>query len=748
LNGRRHPLKQLQQQQPEGIHRMRPGPKILTALAFALALVLAALVAGASATVIEQRSTKVAQLELDIEGLTWAHVDADGLQVTLTGTAPGEAQRFRALSAIGEVIDPSRIIDLTDVARPDSIAVPEFSLEMLRNDEGVSLIGLVPEGTDRGALVLALRDSAASGKVADMLESTAYPAPEGWADAVDFGVSALKTLPRSKISVSNGRVAITAITDSGPEKARIETDLARRTPANVQLTLDISAPRPVLTPFTLRFLIDAEGPRFDACSADTERARDRILAAAQAAGAQGTLGCTVGMGVPSPRWSEAVAMGLSALAQLGAGTITFSDTDIALLSADSVDAADFDRVVGELESNLPDAFSLHASLAEKPVAAAVATLPEFFASLSAEGNVQLRGRVQDELARDAVASVAAAQFGQAAVYLATRLDPDLPGGWSLRVLAAIEALAELTSGSVQVQPDMIRLTGETDDAQTSDTIARLFAARLGEDARIELSILYTPPPEPEPSGPVAAECVSMLNAVLAAQKISFEPGSSVIAAQGRETLDALAEIMRECGEVPMQINGHTDSQGREELNQRLSQERARAVIVALQQRRVLTGNLLAKGFGEADPIADNGTEAGREANRRIEFVLLEEAEDPAAAAEPEPEAGAGPETAAEPEAGAEPEAAMVPEGKAEPDGATGTDDIAVAGPQAATDAGAAPTPEPSVSATDPDTAAEVPAGAEAPPETAAAAEATVSSATAEAAASSPRPIPRPARVSP
>ncbi len=73
----------------------------------------------------------------------------------------------------------------------------------------------------------------------------------------------------------------------------------------------------------------------------------------------------------------------------------------------------------------------------------------------------------------------------------------------------------------------------------------------------------------------------------------------------------------------MEIAGYTDSQGREEMNQALSQSRAQAVLNALLARRVLTDNLTAHGYGEADPIADNDSEEGREANRRIEFHLIQ-----------------------------------------------------------------------------------------------------------------------------
>ncbi len=70
------------------------------------------------------------------------------------------------------------------------------------------------------------------------------------------------------------------------------------------------------------------------------------------------------------------------------------------------------------------------------------------------------------------------------------------------------------------------------------------------------------------------------------------------------------------------ISGHTDSQGREEMNQQLSQARAQAVLNGLRARRVLTSSYNAVGHGEIQPIADNKTEEGREENRRIEFDLV------------------------------------------------------------------------------------------------------------------------------
>ena len=73
----------------------------------------------------------------------------------------------------------------------------------------------------------------------------------------------------------------------------------------------------------------------------------------------------------------------------------------------------------------------------------------------------------------------------------------------------------------------------------------------------------------------------------------------------------------------IEIAGYTDSQGSEGGNQRLSQQRADAVLDGLRIRRVPVSNFRSVGYGEENPIADNETEEGREANRRIEFTLIE-----------------------------------------------------------------------------------------------------------------------------
>ncbi len=599
-----------------------------TIVAFLLAA--GASVGGAwlSAGWIETRSAQVVRSTLIDGGHDWVDVDTDGLQVLLSGMAPDEATRYRVVSAVGRTVDPDRIVDDMGVQARAQIEPPRFTVEMLRNDAGISLIGLVPAEAGREAFTSTIEGLMTDdSEVTDMLETASFPTPRGWDAAIRFATQSLNDLPKSKISVSADLIEITAISDSPQDKRRIESELARNAPSSVRLVLNITAPRPVISPFTLRYELADGAGSFDACSADTEQTRDEILSAAAAVG---TLPerptCVIGLGVPSPNWSKAVGIALEGVKAMGGGSLTFSDADITLIAPDTTSQAVFDRVVGDLDATLPEVFSLNAILTEKAeVADAEQEVREFTATRSPEGLLQMRGRLPDDGAETIVGSFARAKFGSGQVYLATRDDESLPADWSVRVLAGLEALALLDHGSLAVYEEIIELRGTSGNKSAYDELSQLLANKLSDTDQFEVNVRYDELLDKTLNIPTPQECVDRINAILAAGKIAFEPSSAEISASAEATIEAIANIAKQCDRVQMEIGGHTDSQGREIMNEELSQQRADAVLLALQQRRVRTRNFTAKGYGEAEPIADNGSEAGREANRRIEFKLLTDA---------------------------------------------------------------------------------------------------------------------------
>ncbi len=104
--------------------------------------------------------------------------------------------------------------------------------------------------------------------------------------------------------------------------------------------------------------------------------------------------------------------------------------------------------------------------------------------------------------------------------------------------------------------------------------------------------------------------------------LQFESGKSIIKTASYALLDNLIEIMTLKPEMKIEIAGHTDSDGDEANNLALSQQRADAVRNYLIKKGIASNRIVAHGFGESRPIAENTTESGKQQNRRTEIKVL------------------------------------------------------------------------------------------------------------------------------
>ena len=102
--------------------------------------------------------------------------------------------------------------------------------------------------------------------------------------------------------------------------------------------------------------------------------------------------------------------------------------------------------------------------------------------------------------------------------------------------------------------------------------------------------------------------------------ILFETAKATLKPESMEEIQKVAEYMKKNPSVRFEVQGHTDNQGSDAVNDPLSQQRAEAVVKALEGLGVDGFNLRAVGKGSHEPVADNKTEAGRAKNRRVEFI--------------------------------------------------------------------------------------------------------------------------------
>ena len=107
--------------------------------------------------------------------------------------------------------------------------------------------------------------------------------------------------------------------------------------------------------------------------------------------------------------------------------------------------------------------------------------------------------------------------------------------------------------------------------------------------------------------------------------VLFDSGSANLKAGAREKLAKVAGILLSHPGLRLQIEGHTDSIGSAEYNQRLSENRADSVRTYLVEQGIASNSVTTAGFGEMMPVASNDTATGRQQNRRVELIVSGEA---------------------------------------------------------------------------------------------------------------------------
>jgi outer membrane protein OmpA-like peptidoglycan-associated protein len=115
-----------------------------------------------------------------------------------------------------------------------------------------------------------------------------------------------------------------------------------------------------------------------------------------------------------------------------------------------------------------------------------------------------------------------------------------------------------------------------------------------------------------------------LGIVLTVGDVLFATGKADVAAGGLRSIDKLAEFLKKNPNRNLLIEGHTDNTGNEDFNLKLSQQRADAVRDQLVSRGVAPERITTKGYGPKYPAVDNDSAAGRQQNRRVEVLVLNE----------------------------------------------------------------------------------------------------------------------------
>jgi len=196
--------------------------------------------------------------------------------------------------------------------------------------------------------------------------------------------------------------------------------------------------------------------------------------------------------------------------------------------------------------------------------------------------------------------------------------------------AAREAAERERLESERAQQEALKARADAERARVEAESAKAAADAQAEQARQQAATVAAQAEQEKNA--LREQLRQQLNAVLETREtarglivnvsdVLFDTGSATLKPGARERLARVAGVLASHPDLKIEIEGHTDSVGGEDYNQRLSERRAEAVREYLVQQRIPPTAVAAVGYGESRPVASNATPAGRQQNRRVELVV-------------------------------------------------------------------------------------------------------------------------------
>jgi outer membrane protein OmpA-like peptidoglycan-associated protein len=544
---------------------------------------------------LKQGEAELAMLDLSISGEAKSSEAYRDVRTALAKRRPA------GVNLVREKITPP-------VARP-------FIWAAKRGGAGVTISGFTPSDDDREKLAARAKSLFGNIAISDRTD-IADGAPEGWRKAVSVALDQLAQLRTGETLFSDKDLTFSGEAADEQTASAVRRTLKLDVPQNFKIVDQIRFPRPELITPDAGYVMGIvnNGSALEVIGmVPSEAAKAALVDAVKARfpGREVVDKAQVAPGAPEG-WQQCVVAGLASLPKLKTGKSILTNRKLEV-SGQTDDYVASQSVPGDVKAAAGQTCDAITSIAFTGQMKADLT---WHAMREPNGMVTLEGEAPDEASRQRLVEMAQQIYAGSSVTDGMKIVGATPEPWLSAAHLGLEQLARLRSGDVSLAAKSMTIKGAAESDQVANDIRSALSTDLppGFKGSDQIAVMSA-------DEKAADSCQTLMRQRSAKGTINFERAKADLTPDSSQTLRDLAQIANACPTFSIQIEGHTDAEGTDERNQRLSDRRARSVADFLAQNGVVGRRLTTVGYGATRPIADNSTPEGRAKNRRIEFTV-------------------------------------------------------------------------------------------------------------------------------
>lgn len=527
------------------------------------------------------------------------------------------------LSASGVAVDPATYATAEGVffdRVPPELALATVEILPARADpfvwsadyDGASLAlsGYVPDPVVGASLLATARNTFPEITIVDEMR-IASGGPEGFADAASIAIEALKGFERGGIALDGALFDITGKAKSVDDYETVLSAFSGALPDGMRVVSSVIEPASVLS-------YGWRGDRSDGQVTLTgfvpsPHAKNEVIAISSELFPNSKLVDNVRIAAGAPRmdWLGGVKFAVNQLARLKRGSVVLGDRTFSIEGeAASVEA--FTELHAANANTLPASLELSSADVTAPFVS-----PYLFVAARTPTAIKLEGHVPSLAEREDILGAVRSTFGTLELVDNLVYASGEPQGFIRAATVAVKAISRLGGGYSDITDTTVNISGGAYYPGAADAVVDTVGETIPEGFNVAVTIGVRQPAQPV--SPL--RCRDLLQRALTVGRIEFEGGDADVSADSFGPLDRVAATIERCPNTSVEVGAHTDSVGTTANNLKLSKARAEAIVEFLVDAGAKRERLVAVGYGEANPVADNATQQGKIANRRIEFVL-------------------------------------------------------------------------------------------------------------------------------